>query len=80
MENWNSRILLYANFVLSAEEEAEKKRRKKQQEQVIKRWQRLIQGLRIRQRLQEQYADRTPQINAADATGVADKPVGLSTL
>ncbi|EKM51642.1 uncharacterized protein PHACADRAFT_177064 [Phanerochaete carnosa HHB-10118-sp] len=39
-----------------AEQEAEKKRRTKEQEQVIKRWQRLIQGLRVRQRVQEQYA------------------------
>lgn len=43
----------------AAEQEAEKKRRTKREEQVIKRWQRLIQGLRIRQRLQEQYADRS---------------------
>lgn len=28
---------------------------------MIKRWQRLVQGLRIRHRLQEQYADRTPK-------------------
>ena len=45
----------------AAEHEAEMKRRTKRQEQVIKRWQRLIQGLRIRQRLQEQYAGKGPQ-------------------
>ncbi|GJE88546.1 Rad4-domain-containing protein [Phanerochaete sordida] len=39
-----------------AEQEAEKKRRKKEHELVIKRWQKLIQGLRVRQRVQEQYA------------------------
>ncbi|CDO71667.1 hypothetical protein BN946_scf184915.g11 [Trametes cinnabarina] len=41
-----------------AEQHAEAKRQAKRQEQVIKRWTKLIQGLRIRQRLQEQYADR----------------------
>ncbi|KZT11843.1 Rad4-domain-containing protein [Laetiporus sulphureus 93-53] len=39
-----------------AEHDAEQKRRAKREEQVIKRWTKLIQGLRIRQRLQEQYA------------------------
>ena len=34
------------------------KEQAKRQEAVIKRWTRLVQGLRIRQRLQEQYADR----------------------
>ncbi|KAI9058217.1 Rad4-domain-containing protein [Trametes sanguinea] len=41
-----------------AEQHAEAKRQAKRQEQVIKRWTKLIQGLRIRQRLQKQYADR----------------------
>ncbi|KAI0333722.1 Rad4-domain-containing protein [Cubamyces sp. BRFM 1775] len=40
------------------EQNAEAKRRAKRQEQVIKRWTKLVQGLRIRQRLLEQYADR----------------------
>ncbi|PCH40265.1 Rad4-domain-containing protein [Wolfiporia cocos MD-104 SS10] len=44
-----------------AEHDAEEKRRAKRQEQVIKRWTKLIQGLRIRQRLQEQYADVEPR-------------------
>ncbi len=43
-----------------AEQEAEAKRRAKRQEQVIKRWTKLVHGLRIRQRLLEQYADRAP--------------------
>ncbi|GBE85109.1 Rad4-domain-containing protein [Sparassis crispa] len=40
-----------------AEQDAEEKRRAKREEQVLKRWTKLVQGLRIRQRLQEQYAD-----------------------
>ncbi|KAI0688320.1 hypothetical protein BC835DRAFT_1373054 [Cytidiella melzeri] len=52
----NEEVLLEAYW--AAEHEAEEKRRNKRQEQVIKRWQRLVQGLRIRQRLQEQYAGR----------------------
>ncbi|PFH49962.1 hypothetical protein AMATHDRAFT_194065 [Amanita thiersii Skay4041] len=38
-----------------AEKTAEEKARAKRKDQAIKRWTRLIQGLRIRQRLQEQY-------------------------
>ncbi|CAL1713034.1 unnamed protein product [Somion occarium] len=53
-----------------AEQEAEKKRQAKRQDRVLKRWTRLIQGLRIRQRLQEQYADREPQ-----ATTEGEKPI-----
>jgi hypothetical protein len=41
-----------------AEQEAEEKARTKLQERVIKRWTRLVHGLRIRQRLQEQYGDK----------------------
>ncbi|KAF9814962.1 hypothetical protein IEO21_04812 [Rhodonia placenta] len=39
-----------------AEHDAEEKRRAKREEQVIKRWTKLVHGLQIRQRLQEQYA------------------------
>ncbi|KAL4250566.1 transglutaminase-like superfamily protein [Abortiporus biennis] len=47
-----------------SEKEAEEKRRAKRHEHVIKRWTRLIHGLRIRQRLQEQYASK--DANAAE--------------
>ncbi|CCM04912.1 uncharacterized protein FIBRA_07109 [Fibroporia radiculosa] len=50
----NEDVLLEAYW--EAEHDAEEKRRAKQQEQVLKRWTRLVHGLRIRQRLQEQYA------------------------
>jgi len=40
-----------------AEHDAEEKRRAKREDQVVKRWKKFIHGLRIRQRLQEQYAD-----------------------
>ncbi|RDB14699.1 DNA repair protein rhp41 [Hypsizygus marmoreus] len=42
-----------------AEQDAEEKARVKREERVLKQWTRLIQGLRIRQRLQEQYATKT---------------------
>ncbi|KAI5119046.1 hypothetical protein M0805_005912 [Coniferiporia weirii] len=51
----NEEALLEAYW--EAEREAEEKELKKQKERVIKRWSMLIQGLRIRQRLLEQYAD-----------------------
>lgn len=41
-----------------AEQQAEETARNKRKERVIKRWTRLVHGLRIRQRLQEQYADK----------------------
>ncbi|KAF7980649.1 hypothetical protein HWV62_37466 [Athelia sp. TMB] len=41
---------------LEAEEEAAKKAQTKREERVLKRWTRLVHGLRIRQRLQQQYA------------------------
>lgn len=43
---------------LEAEQEAEEKARLKKEERVLKQWSRLVHGLRIRERLQKQYADR----------------------
>ncbi|OCH87725.1 Rad4-domain-containing protein [Obba rivulosa] len=51
----NEQALLEAYWEF--EHDAEEKRRAKRHEQAIKRWIKLVQGLRIRQRLQEQYAD-----------------------
>ncbi|KAI0700351.1 hypothetical protein C8T65DRAFT_742081 [Cerioporus squamosus] len=65
----NESALLEAYW--EAEQVADAKRRAKRQEQVIKRWTKLVQGLRIRQRLVEQYADRAP---AEDAQAQSDAP------
>ena len=54
-----------------AEHDAEEKRRAKREDGVIKRWTKLIYGLRIRQRLQEQYADSGQRGNSP--TGVAEE-------
>jgi xeroderma pigmentosum group C-complementing protein len=43
---------------------AEEKARAKREERVIKQWTRLIQGLRIRQRLREQYGTKSDQAHA----------------
>ncbi|KAK7690126.1 hypothetical protein QCA50_006775 [Cerrena zonata] len=48
------------------EHEAEKKRLAKRQAEVIKRWTRLIQGLRIRDRLLREYGDRQPTSSVND--------------
>ncbi|KAH9841395.1 Rad4-domain-containing protein [Rhodofomes roseus] len=56
-----------------AEHEAEQKRRAKREDQVIKRWTKLIHGLRIRQRLQEQYADADRR--ESSPVGAADEDV-----
>ncbi|KAH7909238.1 hypothetical protein BJ138DRAFT_1067407 [Hygrophoropsis aurantiaca] len=60
----NETIIIEA--YLEAEQEAEEKARAKRLEQVQKRWIRLVTGLRIRERLQKQYAsnadsDQQPQ-------------------
>ncbi|RPD62250.1 Rad4-domain-containing protein [Lentinus tigrinus ALCF2SS1-7] len=69
----NESALLEAYW--EAEQEADAKRRAKRQEQVIKRWTKLVQGLRIRQRLVEQYADRAPAEDAhAQSEAAAEKP------
>jgi xeroderma pigmentosum group C-complementing protein len=44
-----------------AEQEAAKRESEKRHDRVIKRWTRLVQGLRIRQRLQAQYASDMPK-------------------
>lgn len=44
-----------------AQKIADEKARAKREDQAIKRWIRLVQGLRIRQRLQDQYASRTAE-------------------
>ncbi|KAF7364833.1 hypothetical protein MVEN_00353500 [Mycena venus] len=43
-----------------AENDAAEKARAKRRERVLKRWARLVHGLRIRQSLQEEYKDRQP--------------------
>ena len=42
-----------------AEREADEKAKVKREDRVLKQWTRLIQGLRIRQRLQEQYSTKS---------------------
>ncbi|KAJ3862027.1 hypothetical protein EV359DRAFT_46026 [Lentinula novae-zelandiae] len=53
----NEEVVLEA--FLTAEREASEKAQIKQRERVLKQWTRLVHGLRIRQRLREQYADRS---------------------
>ncbi|KAG5646006.1 hypothetical protein DXG03_004608 [Asterophora parasitica] len=50
-----------------AEQDAEAKARAKREERVIKQWTRLVQGLRIRQRLQEQYATKPDEVQGSPA-------------
>ncbi|KAI0074037.1 Rad4-domain-containing protein [Panus rudis PR-1116 ss-1] len=68
----NEEALLEAYW--AAEHEADLKRREKRQEQVIKRWKRLIHGLHVRQRLQEQYADRDKGPEKAPDAGNPEEP------
>ncbi|KAM5533626.1 hypothetical protein V8D89_012739 [Ganoderma adspersum] len=71
----NESVLLEAYW--EAEQDAEAKRQAKRQEQVLKRWTKLVQGLRIRQRLIEQYADRNvPAAGASSSTSGTAKADG----
>ncbi|TBU44496.1 Rad4-domain-containing protein [Dichomitus squalens] len=63
-----------------AEQDAEAKRRAKRQDQVIKRWTKLIHGLRIRQRLIEQYADRNASAAGASSATAATAADGRTTV
>ncbi|EPQ51119.1 Rad4-domain-containing protein [Gloeophyllum trabeum ATCC 11539] len=47
------------------ERDAEEKRKAKRHDQALKRWTRLIQGLKIRERLKKQYANRGAGSNTA---------------
>ncbi|KAJ6585400.1 hypothetical protein B0H19DRAFT_1109530 [Mycena capillaripes] len=49
-----------------AENDAAEKARAKKRERVLKRWHRLVHGLRIRQSLQEEYKDRQPAAAAGE--------------
>ncbi|EGN98589.1 hypothetical protein SERLA73DRAFT_92039 [Serpula lacrymans var. lacrymans S7.3] len=79
----NEAVLLEAYW--EAEQNAEEKARIKRQEQVLKRWTRLIHGLRIRQRLQKQYATdperEQPELHWVDkqAPEVGEEPGGFLT-
>ncbi|KAH7925571.1 Rad4-domain-containing protein [Leucogyrophana mollusca] len=70
---------------LEAEQEAEEKARVKRLDQVQKRWIRLVQGLRIRERLQKQYApnsegDQQPHwLDTQIADGGDEEPGGFLT-
>jgi len=55
---------------------AEEMELQKKQERVIKHWARLIKGLRIRQRLNEQYAQNTGQHPTEDAHRHAAEEAG----
>ncbi|KAA1469725.1 Rad4-domain-containing protein [Dentipellis sp. KUC8613] len=59
----NEEALLEAYW--EAEHDAAQKEQAKRQQNAIKRWTRLVQGLRIRQRLQEQYASSGQPSHAA---------------
>ncbi|KAH8114490.1 Rad4-domain-containing protein [Phellopilus nigrolimitatus] len=74
----NEEVLLEAYW--EAEREAEEKERAKRKERVIKRWTRLIHGLRIRQRLQEQYANGgEPALAQDNKEDLVEQPGGFLT-
>lgn len=60
-------VSFFIQAFLEAEQEAEEKARLKKEERVLKQWSRLVHGLRIRERLQKQYADRADPDGAGDS-------------
>ncbi|SCV74639.1 BQ2448_7668 [Microbotryum intermedium] len=71
----NADILIQA--VMDSEEAADEKEFAKMQDRCLKRWKKLILGLRIRQRLQIAYHDKPVK---ASATAIKDKPVDTTTV
>lgn len=63
---------------MEAERIAEEKATKKKRERAIKRWTQLIHGLRIRQRLQEQYAREGREDASGNVEEVPEIEVCLS--
>ncbi|KAJ7728837.1 hypothetical protein DFH07DRAFT_757131 [Mycena maculata] len=57
-----------------AENDAAEKARAKRRERVLKRWTRLVHGLRIRQQLQDEYKDRQPAVTAEKGQDVEVLP------
>ena len=70
---WLTSFCAHLKAYWEAEQAAEAKRRAKREEQVLKRWTKLVQGLRIRQRLVEQYADRAPAEDSQAQSDAAAK-------
>lgn len=57
--------------IIESEEAAEEKEFAKRQDRCLKRWKKLILGLRIRQRLQASYQDKSATVSEVDS----DAPV-----
>ncbi|CDZ97394.1 Nucleotide excision repair complex XPC-HR23B, subunit XPC/DPB11 [Phaffia rhodozyma] len=57
----NEEALLDAYWIAAAE--AERKEQERQKARALKRWERLISGMRIRQRLQQEYGSKAPEIS-----------------
>ena len=61
-----------------AEHAAAQKEQEKRQQAILKRWTRLVQGLRIRQRMREQYGDGTHRSGTLGVGGVDPSPTVAS--
>jgi hypothetical protein len=57
-----SLLLLYVKAYEVSAQAAEEKEQRKKEERVIKLWTKIIQGLRIRDRLKSQYAEGTAEV------------------
>ncbi|KAF9021485.1 Rad4-domain-containing protein [Hymenopellis radicata] len=68
----NEQLLLDAYW--ESEQDAQKKAQIKRRERAIKQWTRLIHGLRIRQRLQAQYARKPDVVQDNDPDKAAEEP------
>ncbi|KAF9262696.1 Rad4-domain-containing protein [Marasmius fiardii PR-910] len=73
----NESVLLEAFW--EAEQDAEEKAKFKREERVVKLWTKLVHGLRIRQRLIEQYADRNGRETSRNSPAVNEGVDELDT-
>ncbi|TFK23064.1 Rad4-domain-containing protein [Coprinopsis marcescibilis] len=74
----NESVLLEAYW--EAQKKEEERIRAKKEEKALQHWIKLVHGLRIRQRLQEQYADRTPATTKASTPSRSTKKGAASAL
>ncbi|KAJ7439239.1 hypothetical protein FB451DRAFT_1344313 [Mycena latifolia] len=72
----NEAVLLEAYW--EAENDAAEKARAKKRDRVLKRWTRLVHGLRIRKSLQEEYKDRQPAAGAGEQSENVEILPGLA--
>ncbi len=78
LANWLTCVVARLKAYWEAEHAAAQKEQEKRQQAVLNRWTKLVQGLRIRQRMREQYGDGAHGSGASGVGGVGSSPAVAS--